>query len=105
MGSVVVYSQDTSVVLAKDTVIDSIHYRHIDRYSDGTISAIGNYDEEGYTKIGKWWYFTPDGNLKMSGEYRNGRKNGPWLIAPYTLEYYRNGQLHDKKQINPGSTY
>ncbi|MCB0430751.1 MAG: hypothetical protein H6585_14450 [Flavobacteriales bacterium] len=88
----------------QDTLIDSISYKIIDRFDNGTVSAIGNYDDEG-DKIGKWWYYRSDGSLKMSGLYKNGKKDGPWLLTPYTLEYYESGKLRKKKVINPGQTY
>lgn len=63
----------------------------------GKISAKGTYDNN--RKTGKWNYFDWNGNVIVSGNFKDDREDGCWFIGNYSgdgrtfREHYKNGKL------------
>lgn len=72
-------------------------------YADGTPKVVKYYDGEGRDKtMVKEAFYYPDGQIRMEGEYRNGKKHGHWI------SYYNNGNKwsegYYEDGINHGKT-
>ncbi|HXC06537.1 MAG TPA: hypothetical protein VNZ86_17395, partial [Bacteroidia bacterium] len=65
-------------------------------YLEGVLLSEGIYDEAGYEQ-GHWKEYHPNGTIKAEGEYKNGRKIGPWVF------FHANGKMEQKgKYDNKG---
>ncbi len=58
-------------------------------FRNDTLVAEGNQNNEG-KNVGLWKYYWPNGNLKSTGNYKNGLKDGAWKY------YFRNGELEQE---------
>ena len=72
-------------------------------YADGTPKTVRYFKQEGKNKIlAIEEYFYPDGQLRMTGEFKNNKKEGHWI------SYYDNGNKWSegfyKAGINEGKT-
>jgi antitoxin component YwqK of YwqJK toxin-antitoxin module len=75
--------------------IDKWTGKYITYYSNGKLSYLWNYDQNG-RRHGYQKYYYPDGKLKIEGEWENGKEKG--IIK----EYYANGTIKTQKRFIEG---
>ena len=85
------------VVLLFSVGVSQQHHKVIETYDNGNIESI-TYHEETRTKLEKVKYvkFYDDGQKKIEGTYKNGRKGGLWT------KWYKNGKKWEKGTMKEG---
>jgi len=67
-------------------------------YENGVLTGEGIIDDQ-MQKNGEWKSYYPGGTLQSKGEYRNGKRVGPWFF------YYKEGTVQQQGNYNDRGNY